>query len=110
MNSLAVCMEHITMDSFEEKVLKADKPVIVDFYADWCGPCKMLAPIFEELSKETDGMEFFKVNVEDANDLAAKYNVRSIPTLLIFKDGEIVEQMMGALPKPQLESAIQAHI
>lgn len=102
-------VEHITNDQFEKKVLNSDSAVIVDFYADWCGPCKRLAPIFEELSSEVEGVSFFKVNVEDESELAAKFSVQSIPTLIIFKDGEPADRIMGLMPKEELKSAISQY-
>lgn len=92
---------------FEEKVIKSDKPVLVDFFAPWCGPCQMLAPTIDELSKEMEGKAgVYKVNVDEEGDLANKYNVMSIPTIVIFKDGKPVNQMTGAQPKEQLIKAL----
>ncbi len=108
---LFVCMvQHTTSDSFKQDVLDTDTPVLVDFYADWCGPCKRLAPIFEELSSEIDGASFVKVNVEDESSLAAEHGVQSIPTLLLFKDGEVVERVMGLMPKDELRKVVEQHL
>jgi thioredoxin 1 len=101
-------VEHITNDKFDSDVLQSEKAVIVDFYADWCGPCKRLAPIFSELSEEMDSVKFLKVNVEDESELAGKYAVQSIPTLIIFKDGEPVERIMGLMPKDELKKTIES--
>ena len=93
--------------SWEVDVINSDVPVFVDFWAEWCGPCRMVVPIFDELSKEYDGkVKFAKVNVDDANEIAAKYNVFSIPTLIVFKDGEVLSQQTGASPKDALKSLI----
>ena len=90
----------VTDATFEEVVLKSDKPVLVDFWAAWCGPCRMLTPIVEELSKEfTDKAVIAKLEVDNNQEFAAKYGVRNIPTVLIFKGGEVVEKQVGVAPK-----------
>ena len=90
----------ITKENFEQVVLKSDKPVLVDFWATWCGPCKMLSPIIEEVRKETEGKAVVgKINVDEHQELAMQFGVMSIPTLLVFKNGEIVKKQIGFIPK-----------
>ena len=90
----------ITKENFEQVVLKSDKPVLVDFWATWCGPCKMLSPIIEEVRKETEGKAIVgKINVDEQQELAMQFGVMSIPTLLVFKNGEIVKKQIGFIPK-----------
>ena len=96
---------------FEQEVLKSTKPVFVDFWAEWCGPCRMIGPVVEELSKEYDNkVDFVKVNVDQNNELAQKYNVFSIPTLAIFKDGEVVSQKTGAATKESFKTMIDSSL
>ena len=93
---------HITKETFEAEVLKSDKPVLLDFYAVWCGPCKMIAPILEEIAAEREDIKVCKVNVDEEPELAAQYQVVSIPTLFVMEKGEIKNQSLGAKPKPQI--------
>ena len=94
---------HVNEDSFDKEVLKSKTPVLVDFWAEWCGPCKMIAPIIDEIADEMKSkLKVVKVNVDEAQELAMKYGIMSIPTLLIFKNGEAVDHLVGALPKQQL--------
>lgn len=94
---------------FDEKVLKSENPVLVDFWADWCMPCKMIAPIVEELSEEYDGkLDFAKLDVDSNPTIAMTYGVRSIPTLLIFKDGQPIDQIVGAVPKGMLKKKLDS--
>ncbi|MFP4429976.1 MAG: thioredoxin [Spirochaetota bacterium] len=100
----------ITTENFESEVLKSDVPVIVDFWAEWCMPCKMIAPALEELADQYDGkVKVGKLNVDEQADLAAQYDIISIPTLLLFKDGEVADQHVGAAPKPRLEALFKDH-
>ncbi len=102
---------HATDASFEADVLSADTPVLVDFWASWCGPCKMIAPILEELSDHYAGkVKICKIDVDANREIAAKYNVRGIPTLMLFKDGALEATKVGALSKPQLTEFIDSGI
>ncbi len=98
----------VTDESFQKEVLEAEEPTFVDFWASWCGPCKMLGPIFEELSGEYSGkVKFAKVNVDENPKIPANYGVRGIPTLIMFKAGKVVDQVVGAVPKSQLENILK---
>ena len=102
---------HVTDASFESEVIKSDKPVMIDFWAPWCGPCKAIAPSIDELATEYDGrMKFVKLNVDDNPATAAKYGVRGIPNLLIIKGGQVKEQIIGAVPKVRLVQAVDSAI
>jgi thioredoxin 1 len=105
-------MREITsIQQFEQEVLNSSNPVFVDFWAEWCGPCRAVSPTVEELSNEYQGkLDFVKVNVDQNSDLAQKYNVFSIPTLAIFKDGEIVSQKMGAASKESFKNMIDSSL
>lgn len=89
----------LTAQNFEQEVMKSDKPVLVDFYADWCGPCKTMSPIVEEISKEKTDAKVCKLNIDEEMEIAQKYGVMSIPTFIVFKDGQVIKKDMGAKPK-----------
>ena len=98
----------VTDNNWETEVLKADQPVLVDFWAPWCGPCRMVAPIVDELATEYDGkVKFLKLNTDDNVQTASRYGVRSIPTLMMFKGGEAVDHVIGFRPKSQLKQTIE---
>lgn len=103
----------VTVDdsTFDEQVIASDLPVLVDFWAEWCGPCKMIAPILEEIADEKTGrLSIAKLNVDDAMNTARRFEVMSIPTLILFKEGEPVARIVGAKPKGQLLQDIEAHL
>jgi thioredoxin 1 len=102
---------HVTDAEFEDKVLKAGEPVLVDFWAEWCGPCKMIAPILDEVAKDYAGkLTVAKINIDDNPATPQRYGVRGIPTLMLFKNGEVEATKVGALAKSQLASFIDANL
>jgi len=104
-------LKHVTDDTFEADVLNASTPVLVDFWAEWCGPCKMIAPVLDELSKDYDGkVTIVKVNVDENANTPAKFGIRGIPTLLLFKNGTVMGTKVGAASKSQLAAFIDSHI
>jgi thioredoxin 1 len=104
-------IQSVNDNNFEEKVLKSDIPVLVDFWAPWCAPCYMVTPSLESMSKEQDGnLSIVKLNVDDNNRTAAAYGIMSIPSLILFKNGEVKETLIGALPKEKIEEAVLKHL
>ena len=102
---------HLSDAGFEQDVLESAKPVLVDYWAEWCGPCKMIAPILEDIAEEYDGrVTIAKLNIDENPSIPPKYGIRGIPTLLLFKDGELVGQQVGALSKPQLTAFLEEHL
>jgi thioredoxin 1 len=103
-------MHEVTDSTFEKDVLKSDKTVVVDFWAEWCGPCKMMGPIFESISKEISDAKFVKLNVDESQDTAQAYGVQSIPTFIVFKKGKEVDRIVGGLPKPMFKAKLEASL
>ena len=97
----------LTKDNFEAEVLKAEVPVMVDFYADWCGPCKMMGPVFEEVAAEVTTTKFGKINIDEAMDIAKKYRVMTIPTFIVYKQGEVLKRHSGTMSKDELKNFVQ---
>ncbi len=104
-------IKHVTDATFDTEVLKADKPVLVDYWAEWCGPCKMIAPILDEMSKDYDGrLQIAKMNVDENRDVPGKYGIRGIPTLMLFKGGVLAATKVGALSKAQMAAFVDGHL
>ena len=102
---------HLTDDTFEDEVIKADGPVLVDYWADWCGPCKMIAPILDEVAEEYAGrLKVAKLNIDENPNTPPKYGIRGIPTLMLFKNGQVEATKVGAVSKSQLTAFIEEHL
>ena len=104
-------IQHVTDDSFDPEVLKCDTPVLVDYWAEWCGPCKSIAPILDEIAKEYEGrLKIAKINVDENQNVPAKFGIRGIPTLMLFKNGNVEATRVGALSKSQLTAFLDSNI
>ncbi len=102
---------HLTEENFNEEVIKSELPVLIDFWAEWCGPCKRVAPVVEEIAKEYSGkIKVAKLDVDEAPNVAGKYGIMSIPTLIIFKNGKAIEQVVGYLNKSELKTKIEENL
>jgi thioredoxin 1 len=104
---VAGAMQDVTDNNFAAEVLEASQPVLVDFWAPWCGPCRIIAPHLEELNSEREDLTVVKMNVDENPQTAAKYGIMSIPTLILFKNGEVAKQVVGALPKARLQQELE---
>lgn len=106
-----MALMQFTSDNFEQEVLKSDIPVLIDFWAVWCGPCKIIAPYVEEIAKEYDGkLKVGKLNVDEQPQIAMNYGIRSIPTLLLFKGGKVADMIIGAVPKQMIENKVKEQV
>ena len=103
-------MLDVTSDNFEQEVVKSEKPVVIDFWAEWCGPCRMMSPTFKDLSEEMPNVKFVKVNVEDSNDLAQQYSINSIPCFVVCKAGDVLGYTVGAKGKGEIRAFIEKTI
>ena len=100
----------VTDNNFQAEVLESDKPVLVDFWAPWCGPCRVVAPVLEEIASERDDLRIVKLNVDENQQTAANYDVLSIPTMILFKNGQVAKKVIGAYPKKRLESELESEL
>jgi thioredoxin 1 len=108
---MSEAIKHVSDSTFDQDVMKSDHPVLVDYWAEWCGPCKMIAPILDEVSKEYAGkLQVAKINVDDNQSTPAKYGIRGIPTLMLFKNGAVVATKVGALTKSQLTAFLDSNL
>jgi thioredoxin 1 len=110
-SSMSANISHVTDASFDSDVLKSDAPVLVDYWAEWCGPCKMVAPVLEEVAKDYSGkLKIAKMDVDANQEVPAKHNIRGIPTLMLFKGGQVVATKVGAMSKSQLTAFLDSHL
>jgi thioredoxin 1 len=104
---MAGTIDHVTDTNFQAEVLESEAPVLVDFWAPWCGPCRMVAPILEEMASEREDLRIVKLNTDDNQETAIQYQVLAIPTMILFRDGQEVKRIQGALPKRKIESELE---
>lgn len=106
-----MALTEVTDQSFDSEVLKSDLPVLVDFWAPWCGPCRLIAPMVEELAKQHDGkLKVVKMNTDENPNIATNYHISGIPSLLLFKEGQVADQLVGAVPKARLDKMVTPHL
>ena len=103
-------LTNVTDNNFQAEVLESDKPVLVDFWAPWCGPCRVVAPVLEEIASERDDLRIVKLNVDENQQTAANFEVLSIPTMILFKNGQVAKKIIGAYPKKRLESELESEL
>ena len=103
-------LTNVTDTNFQAEVLESDKPVLVDFWAEWCGPCRVVAPVLEEIASERDDLRIVKLDVDANQQTAANYDVLSIPTMILFKNGQVAKKIIGAYPKKRLEAELEAEL
>jgi thioredoxin 1 len=107
---MAGTLTEVTDNNFQAEVLESDKPVLVDFWAPWCGPCRVVAPVLEEIASERDDLRIVKLNVDENQQTAANFQVLSIPTMILFKNGQVAKKVIGAYPKKRLESELESEL
>jgi thioredoxin 1 len=107
---MAGALPDVTDNNFQAEVLESDKPVLVDFWAAWCGPCRVVAPVLEEIASERDDLRIVKLNVDENQQTAANFEVLSIPTMILFKNGQVAKKIIGAYPKKRLESELESEL
>ena len=107
---MAGTLTDVTDNNFQAEVLESDKPVLVDFWAPWCGPCRVVAPVLEEIASERDDLRIVKLNVDENQQTAANFEVLSIPTMILFKNGQAAKKVIGAYPKKRLESELESEL
>ena len=103
-------LAEVTDSNFQAEVLESERPTLVDFWAPWCGPCRVVAPVLEEIAQQRDDLRIVKLNVDENQQTAAQFGVLSIPTMILFKNGQAVHQIVGALPKPRIEQQLADHL